>query len=80
MAAARAVIFVQMVDEPSSCPDLSPPEKAQEKERHRLFKINEELVLWETTTNEAVLEKARAESWQSGRRAGAERAGDRDRG
>jgi putative DNA methylase len=72
LAAARAVIFAQMVDDPSSCPDLFPTEKAQEKERQRLFKIIEELVQWENTTNEAVLEKARAEIWQSWRRACAE--------
>jgi hypothetical protein len=72
LAAARAVIFAQMVDDPSSNPDLFPTEKAQEKERKRLFKIIEELVLWENTTNEEVLEKARAEIWQSWRRACAE--------
>ena len=72
LAAARAVIFAQMVDDPSSCPDLFPTPKAQEKERLRLFKIIEELVLWENTTNEVVLEKARAEIWQSWRRACAE--------
>jgi len=72
LAAARAVIFAQMVDDPSSCPDLFLTEKAQEKERQRLFKIIEELVLWENTTNEVVLEKARAEIWQSWRRACAE--------
>jgi putative DNA methylase len=33
LAAARAVIFAQMVDDPSSYPDLFPTEKAQEKER-----------------------------------------------
>ena len=54
------------------CPDLFPTEKAQEKERQRLFRIIEELVLWENTTNEAVLERARAEIWQSWRRACAE--------
>ncbi len=54
LAAARAVIFAQMVDDPSSCPDLFPTEKAQEKERQRLFRIIEELVQWENTTNEKV--------------------------
>jgi putative DNA methylase len=53
--AARAVIFSQIVDDPSAYPDLFPTEKAQEKERQRLFKIIEELVLWENTTNEEVL-------------------------
>jgi putative DNA methylase len=74
LAAARAVIFAQMVDDPSAHPDLFPTEKAQEKERHRLFKIIEQLVLWENTTNEAVLEQAREEIWSSWRRTCAENA------
>ena len=72
LAAARAVIFAQMVDDPSAHPDLFPTEKAQEKERQRLFRIIEDLVLWENTTNEVVLERARAEIWQSWRAACAE--------
>ena len=74
LAAARAVIFAQMVDDPSSCPDLFPTEKAQEKERQRLFRIIEDLVQWENTTNEEVLERAWAEIWESWRRACAENA------
>ncbi len=74
LAAARAVIFAQMVDDPSANPDLFPTEKAQEKERERLFKIIEDLVLWENTTNEVVLERARAEIWQSWRLACAHNA------
>ncbi|HMS18480.1 MAG TPA: DUF1156 domain-containing protein, partial [Planctomycetota bacterium] len=50
LAAARAVIFAQMVDDPSSWPELFPTAKKQETERQRLFKIIEELVLWESTT------------------------------
>src|SRR6516164_7658882 len=69
LAAARAVIFAQMVDDPSANPDLFPTEEAQDKERQRLFDIITDLVQWENTTNEAVLEKARAEIWQSWRRA-----------
>src|SRR5213080_4740186 len=69
LAAARAVIFAQMVDDPSANPDLFPTQKAQEKERQRLFKIIEQLVQWENTTNEEVLERARTEIWQSWRRA-----------
>jgi putative DNA methylase len=69
LAAARAVIFAQMVDDPSANPDLFKTEKAQEKERQRLFKIIEQLVQWENTSNEEVVEKARAEIWQSWRRA-----------
>lgn len=69
LAAARAVIFAQMVDDPSANPDLFKTEKAQEKERQRLFGIIEDLVKWENTTNEEVLQKARDEIWQSWRRA-----------
>ncbi|HUX12445.1 MAG TPA: DUF1156 domain-containing protein [Spirochaetia bacterium] len=67
LSAARAVIFAQMVDDPSSHPDLFPTEKAQEKERKRLFKIIEDLVLWENTINEEVLQRARDEIWASWR-------------
>src|SRR5688572_4130995 len=75
LAAARAVIFAQMVDDPSAHPDLFPTAKAQEKERQRLFRIIEDLVQWENTTNETVLQQARDEIWQSWRRACAENAG-----
>ncbi|MFN9387969.1 MAG: DUF1156 domain-containing protein [Betaproteobacteria bacterium] len=74
LAAARAVIFAQMVDVPSSWPDLFPPEKKQQQERERLFRIIEDLVKWENTTNEPVLQAARDEIWQSWRRACAENA------
>jgi putative DNA methylase len=74
LAAARAVIFAQMVDDPSAHPDIFKTEKAQEKERQRLFKIIEELVRWENTTNEDVLQKARDEIWQSWRSTCAENA------
>lgn len=74
LATARAVIFAQMVDDPSAHPDLFPTEKAQEKERQRLFRIIEDLVLWENTTNEAVLTQARDEIWQSWRYTCAENA------
>jgi putative DNA methylase len=75
LAAARAVIFAQMVDDPSSFPDLFRSEKAQAKERARLFSIIEDLVKWENTTNEEVLQKARNEIWTSWRRACADNAG-----
>ncbi len=74
LAAARAVIFAQMVDDPSSHPDIFKTENAQENERQRLFRLIEELVLWENTTNEEVLERARAEIWQSWRAACADNA------
>lgn len=74
LAAARAVIFAQMVDDPSSRPEVFPTEKKQEKERQRLFKIMEDLVLWENTTNEKVLKAARDEIWASWRRTCADNA------
>ena len=128
LAAARAVIFAQMVDDPSEYVDvlLSDPKSkraamralkkrraetaataagttasesgeavvpaesavpatttvsseqpdrqalrdmAADLERDRLFGLIEELVLWENTTNEEVLDRARTEIWQSWRRA-----------
>ena len=74
LAAARAVIFSQMVDDPSAHPDIFKTEKAQEKERQRLFRIIEDLVKWENTTNETVLQQARDEIWQSWRYTCAENA------
>jgi putative DNA methylase len=74
LAAARAVIFAQMVDDPSAHPDLFKTEREQKKERGRLFKIIEDLVLWENTTNEEVLQKARDAIWESWRRTCAENA------
>ena len=74
LAAARAVIFAQMVDDPSANPDLFPTEREQERERERLFRIIEDLVQWENTTNETVLERAREEIRQSWRRTCAENA------
>ncbi len=68
LAAARAVIFAQMVDDPSAHPEKFPTEEAQEEERQRLFRLIEELVLWENTTNKIVLGQAREEirkSWFS---------------
>ena len=69
LAAARAVIFAQMVDDPSAVPEEFGSDAAQAAERQRLFRILEELVIWENTTNETVLERARAEIRRSWRRA-----------
>ena len=61
LAACRAVLFAQLVDDPSSNPDKFPTVEAVDEERKRLFKIIEDLVVWENSTNEAVLDRARAE-------------------
>ena len=74
LATARAVIFAQMVDDPSANPELFSTAKAQDKERKRLFKIIEDLVKWENTTNETVLQAARDEIWMSWRRTCADNA------
>ncbi len=69
LAAARAVIFAQMVNDPGYERHLGRgvnKEKAA-AERERLFKIIEELVQWENTNNEEVLERARTEIWKSWR-------------
>lgn len=71
LAAARAVIFAQMVNDPgyqqgSGFKYGVNKEKAA-IERERLFKIIEDLVQWENTNNEEVLARARAEivrSWR----------------
>ena len=120
LAAARAVIFAQMVDDPSTYVDTllaqsnlkrkaeaalrarlklweeactraeqarasgaeapDPGERptleevAADIERKRLFAIVEDLVQWENTTNETVLNAAREEIWQSWRRTCADNA------
>lgn len=61
LAAARAVIWSSLVDDPSSHPEEFPTEEEQNRERERLFHILEELVVWENTNNECVLAKARTE-------------------
>lgn len=74
LAAARAVIFCQMVDDPSAVPEEFPTDVDQENERLRLFALISELVQWENTTNEEVLNRARAEIRRSWRRCCADNA------
>jgi len=75
LAAARAVIFAQMVNDPSWKWELEhggelPPSNLKASwaaGRKRLFEIIKQLVKWENTANEEVLQKARAEirkSWR----------------
>jgi putative DNA methylase len=65
LAACRAVLFASLVDDPSGHPKQFPTEEAQERERQRLFRIIEDLVKWENSNNELVLERARAEIHKS---------------
>ena len=65
LATCRAVLFASLVDDPSSDPERFPTPKAQEDERRRLFGIIEELVVWENSSNEKVLQRARTEILRS---------------
>ncbi len=65
LAAARAVIWASLVDDPSSHPEEFPTEEAQAAERERLFRILEQLVVWENSNNEQVLDAAKAEIMKS---------------
>ncbi len=71
LAAARAVLFAQLVNDPGYQQGggfkYGKNKKEAAVERNRLFKIIEDLVLWENSTNENVLDRARAEirrSWR----------------
>lgn len=68
-AAARAVLFAQMVNDPGYERHLGRGVNKEKAgvERDRLFKIIEDMVKWENTANEDVMERARAEirrSWR----------------
>ena len=65
LAAARAVIFSSLVDDPSSHPEEFPTEEEQSAERQRLFTLIEDLVKWENINNEALLDQAKAEIMKS---------------
>ena len=65
LAAARAVIFCQMVDDPLAVPEEFLTEEDQENERLAVCLISE-LVTWENTTNEEVLNWARQRSAAAG--------------
>lgn len=69
LAAARAVIFAQMVNDPGYERSLGRGVNKQRAqiERDRLFGIIRKLVVWENTNDEAILEEARAEIWKSWR-------------
>ena len=69
LAAARTVLFAQLVNDPGYERHLhrGVNKKEAAKERERLFDIIKKLVLWENTNNEVVLEEARTEirkSWR----------------
>ena len=61
LAACRAVLFAQLVDDPSAWPEEFPTEVAQARERKRLHRIIEDMVPWKATHDERVLGRARYE-------------------
>jgi putative DNA methylase len=61
LAACRAVLFAQLVDDPSSWPGRFPTEEQRAAERRRLHKVIERLVRWEASNDEDVLNEARWE-------------------
>lgn len=61
LAACRAVLFAQLVDDPSAWPERFKTEEAQEAERQRLHRLIEKMVPWEAATNESILNEARFE-------------------
>lgn len=61
LAACRAVLFAQLVDDPSAHPDRYPTPEAQDARRRELFTIINDLVQWKNTNDETVLRRARAE-------------------
>ena len=61
LAACRAVLFAQLVDDPSGWPEEFPTEETQARERKRLHGIIEEMVPWKATHDERIIGKARYE-------------------
>ncbi|WP_285182320.1 DUF1156 domain-containing protein [Rhodococcus sp. MEB032] len=61
LATARAVLFAQLVDDPSSHPDRFLTEEAVVTERKRLHEMIERLVVWENSGDERLLAEAHQE-------------------
>ncbi len=61
LAACRAVLFAQLVDDPSSHPERFPNEEAQDAERQRLFRLIERMVVWENAHDPALMAEAHRE-------------------
>ena len=75
LATARAVLFGQLVDDPGDVEEEFATEAEQDAERARLHTLIEQLVKWESTTDETVLGAARAEIRRSWERACRDNAG-----
>ena len=69
LAAARAVIFAQMVNDPGGNRGYGPGRTKGQAllEREKLFDLLRKLVKWENTNNQTLLSQAQAEIWKSWR-------------
>jgi len=65
LAAARAVLFAQLVDDPSARPEEFPTQTDQRRERERLHALIERLVVWENVSDKTLLASAHAEIMKS---------------
>lgn len=65
LAAARAVLFAQLVDDPSARPEEFPTDEDQRRERERLHGIIERLVDWDNVRDEKLLAEAHLEILKS---------------
>ena len=65
LAAARAVIWASLVDDPSSHPEQFTTVEEQNAERERLFNILKKLIVWENSNNKEILDEAKAEILKS---------------
>ena len=61
LAACRAVLFAQLVDDPGSWPERFATEELQSAERERLHDLIRRLVPWEASNDERILNEARFE-------------------
>ncbi|REK81281.1 DUF1156 domain-containing protein [Rhodococcus erythropolis] len=61
LAAARAVLFAQLVDDPSSRPDRFPTEEDQRRERERLHLLMVKMASWENTRDTQLFEEVHSE-------------------
>ena len=61
LATARAVLFAQLVDDPSSRPDDFPTIAEQDLERARLHELMAQLVSWENSNDQELLNAAHRE-------------------
>lgn len=65
LAACRAVLFAQLVDDPSARPDKFPTEEDQAVERKKLHDIISRLVVWENIHDKNLLKEAHEEILKS---------------